>query len=126
MKYVEVGDTLEARWDGGSHVLVRRYGEEGYCIQLTRGTVLKLLGLFHEGGARLDSFALFDVFNGVRSWGRVALSLEWSAGDVVRDLSCRGFPFDASDREAVLSGWPSDKEFTLTWGEVVYSFARCT
>jgi hypothetical protein len=123
MVYTDVGGSLEAAWDGQSHVVLRQRGSEGPSFHLSRQAVLELLGLFHERSAGRDDFVAFETYEDGRSCGPSALCLAWSEADVLVELRSKGYPLDSKDSHvAVFKGWPSDGEFTLTWGEVVFRF----
>lgn len=72
-----------------------------------------------------DDFVLFDVHEGDRCCGKVALCMAWSEHDILTELRSTNYPLDRkSGHIAVFRGWPSDKEFTLTWGDVVFKFVK--
>lgn len=71
-----------------------------------------------------DDFVLFEVSEGDRWCGLAPLCLAWSEADVLLELRTRGYPLAEGDGHvAVFRGWPSDGEFTMAWGEVVFRFA---
>jgi hypothetical protein len=123
VRFADVGGSLEAAWDGQSRVVLRQRGVEGSSFHLTRQVVLELLGLFHEGRGGRDDFVVFETYEGDRHCGPSALCMAWSESDVLVELRSKGYPLDKKDgHTAIFRGWPSDKEFTLAWGEVVFRF----
>jgi hypothetical protein len=129
MRFVDVGGSLEAArderlTDSSPCLVLRQKGTSGPNFHLTRQVVLELLGLFHSGRGVRDEFVVFDVYADGWNCGSAALCLVWSEADVLTELRSKGYPLDRNDcHVAVFRGWPSDREFTLTWGKIVYRFA---
>jgi hypothetical protein len=126
VKYVVVGGSFEAGWDGQSCVVLRQRNTTGPNFHLTRKVVLELLGQFPPRGGRggRDELVVFEVFNGRWHCGSVSLRSSWSEGDVLTELRRKGYPLDESDGHvAVFKSWPTDREFTMAWGEAVFRFA---
>jgi hypothetical protein len=124
VRYVDVGGSLEAVFDGVNRVSVRQKGTGGPNFNLTRRCVLDLLGLFPPVGGCRDELVVFEVFEGDRFCGVAALCLAWSEGCVLTELRSKGYPIDRGGvHVASFRGWPSDREFAITWGEAVFRFA---
>lgn len=123
MTFVDVGGSVEACFDGVNRVLVRQKGTEGPNFHLTRRCLLDLLSLFPPSGKRLDEFVVFEVYEGDRNCGSAALCLSWSEADVLTEFRSKEFPLAREDGHvAIFKGWPSDRRFTLEWGETVFRF----
>jgi hypothetical protein len=124
VRYVDVGGSFEAVFDGVNRVSVRQKGTGGPTFNLTRRCVLDLLGLFPPVGSCRDELVVFEVFEGDKCCGSVALCLLWSGNDVLTELRSKGYPLDGEDGcMAEFTRWPPrDGEFSLKWGGTAFRF----